>query len=290
MAAPGSGKQVRMSFDPTGVPVVRLNDGAEIPQFGFGVFQIPAEETVTAVRTALDAGYRHIDTAQMYGNEAEVGRAIAESGVPREEIFVTTKLNNDCHGYDAALGALDESLRKLGFDHVDLFLIHWPRPQEGRYVETWTALEKLKADGKARSIGVSNFTVEHLDRLAVRTGTVPAVNQIELHPQFPQAALRAYHAEHGIATEAWSPIGQGGDLLQDGRLRALADGHGRSPAQIVLRWHIQLGNIVFPKSVTPERIRENIDVFDFALSADDMAVIDGLDTGTRKGPDPNRFG
>ena len=279
-----------MPFDPTAVPTVRLNDGAEIPQFGFGVFQIPAEETVTAVRTALDAGYRHIDTAQMYGNEAEVGRAIAESGVPREEIFVTTKLNNDGHGYDAALGALDESLRKLGFDHVDLFLIHWPRPQEGRYVETWTALEKLKADGKARSIGVSNFTVEHLERLAERTGTVPAVNQIELHPQFPQAALRAYHAEHGIATEAWSPIGQGGDLLQDGRLRALADAHGRSPAQIVLRWHIQLGNIVFPKSVTPERIRENIDVFDFALSADDMAVIDGLDTGTRKGPDPDRFG
>jgi len=279
-----------MSFDPTHVPAVRLNDGAEIPQFGFGVFHIPAEQTVTAVRTALDAGYRHIDTAQMYGNEAEVGRAIAESGVPREEIFVTTKLNNDCHGYDAALGALDESLRKLGFDHVDLFLIHWPRPQEGRYVETWTALEKLKADGKARSVGVSNFTVEHLERLAERTGTVPAVNQIELHPQFPQAVLRAYHAEHGIATEAWSPIGQGGDLLQDGRLRALADEHGRSPAQIVLRWHIQLGNIVFPKSVTPERIRENIDVFDFELSADDMAVVDGLDTGTRKGPDPNRFG
>jgi 2,5-diketo-D-gluconate reductase A len=279
-----------MPFDPTAVPTVRLNDGAEIPQFGFGVFQIPAEETVTAVRTALDAGYRHIDTAQMYGNEAEVGRAIAESGVPREEIFVTTKLNNDGHGYDAALGALDESLRKLGFDHVDLFLIHWPRPQEGRYVETWTALEKLKADGKARSIGVSNFTVEHLERLAERTGTVPAVNQIELHPQFPQAALRAYHAEHGIATEAWSPIGQGGDLLQDGRLRALADEHGRSPAQVVLRWHIQLGNIVFPKSVTPERIRENIDVFDFALSADDTAVLDGLDTGTRKGPDPDRFG
>jgi 2,5-diketo-D-gluconate reductase A len=279
-----------MPFDPTAVPAVRLNDGSDVPQFGFGVFQIPADQTVTAVRTALDAGYRHIDTAQMYGNEAEVGRAIAESGVPREEIFVTTKLDNNRHGYDAALGALDESLRRLGFDHVDLFLIHWPRPQEGRYVETWTALEKLKADGKATSIGVSNFTVEHLDRLAERTGTVPAVNQIELHPQFPQAALRAYHAEHGIATEAWSPIGQGGELLQDGRLRALADEHGRSPAQVVLRWHIQLGNIVFPKSVTPERIRENIDVFDFALSADDMAVLDGLDTGTRKGPDPDRFG
>jgi 2,5-diketo-D-gluconate reductase A len=290
MAAAGSGKPVRMSFDPTDVPAVRLNDGSDVPQFGFGVFQIPTEQTVTAVRTALDAGYRHIDTAQMYGNEAEVGRAIAESGVAREEIFVTTKLDNGCHAYDAALGALDESLRKLGFDYVDLFLIHWPRPQEGRYVETWTALEKLKADGKARSIGVSNFTVEHLERLAERTGTVPAVNQIELHPQFPQAALRAYHTEHGIATEAWSPIGQGGDLLQDERLRALADAHGRSPAQVVLRWHIQLGNIVFPKSVTPERIRENIDVFDFELSADDMAVVDGLDTGTRKGPDPNRFG
>ena len=219
-----------------------------------------------------------------------MGQAIAESGVAREEIFVTTKLNNGCHGYDAGLGALDESLRKLGFDHVDLFLIHWPRPQEGRYVETWTALEKLKADGKARSIGVSNFTVEHLERLAERTGTVPAVNQIELHPQFPQAALRAYHAEHGIATEAWSPHRPGRRPAAGRRLRALADGHGRSPAQIVLRWHIQLGNIVFPKSVTPERIRENIDVFDFALSADDMAVVDGLDTGTRKGPDPDRFG
>lgn len=279
-----------MSFDPTTVPAVRLNDGSAIPQFGFGVFQIPSGETGTAVRTALDAGYRHIDTAQMYGNEAEVGRAIAESGVAREDVFVTTKLNNDRHGYDAAVGALDESLRTLGFDYVDLFLIHWPRPQEGRYVETWTALEKLKADGKARSIGVSNFTVEHLDRLADRTGTVPAVNQIELHPQFPQAVLRAYHAEHGIATEAWSPIGQGGDLLHDERLGALADRHGRSPAQIVLRWHVQLGNIVFPKSVTPERIRENIDVFDFELSADDMAVVDGFDTGTRKGPDPDRFG
>jgi len=279
-----------MSFDPTTVPAVRLNDGSAIPQFGFGVFQIPSGETSAAVRTALDAGYRHIDTAQMYGNEAEVGRAIAESGVAREDVFVTTKLNNDRHGYDAAIGALDESLHTLGFDYVDLFLIHWPRPQDGRYVETWTALEKLKADGKARSIGVSNFTVEHLDRLADRTGTVPAVNQIELHPQFPQAELRAYHAEHGIATEAWSPIGQGGDLLHDERLGALADRHGRSPAQIVLRWHVQLGNIVFPKSVTPERIRENIDVFDFELSADDMAVLDGLDTGTRKGPDPDRFG
>ena len=208
----------------------------------------------------------------------------------REEIFVTTKLDNGCHAYDAALGALDESLRKLGFDHVDLFLIHWPRPQEGRYVETWTALGEAQGGRQGQVHRRLQLHGRAPGRLAERTGTVPAVNQIELHPQFPQAALRAYHAEHGIATEAWSPIGQGGDLLQDGRLRALADAHGRSPAQIVLRWHIQLGNIVFPKSVTPERIRENIDVFDFELSADDMAVIDGLDTGTRKGPDPDRFG
>jgi 2,5-diketo-D-gluconate reductase A len=270
--------------------MIKLNNGVQIPQFGFGVFQIPSDETVEAVRTALDAGYRHIDTAQMYGNEAEVGRAIAESGVARDEIFVTTKLDNDSHGYDAALAALDGSLVKLGLDHVDLFLIHWPRPQESRYVETWTALEKLQADGKARAVGVSNFTIEHLEELAARTDTVPAVNQIELHPQFPQAELRAYHAEHGIATEAWSPIGQGGDLLEDERLVELARRHGRSAAQIVLRWHIQLGNIVFPKSVTPDRVRENIDVFDFALSDDDMAVVDGLDTGTRKGPDPNDFG
>ena len=272
------------------VPMIQLNDGVQIPQFGFGVFQIPSDETVKAVRAALDAGYRHIDTAQMYGNEAEVGQAIAESGLARDEIFVTTKLDNDKHGYDAALAALDGSLEKLGLDHVDLFLIHWPRPQEGGYVETWTALEKLQADGKARAIGVSNFTIEHLDELAARTDTVPAVNQIELHPQFPQAELRAYHAAHGIGTEAWSPIGQGGDLLEDERLVELARRHGRSPAQIVLRWHVQLGNIVFPKSVTPARIRENIDVFDFVLSEDDMAVVDGLDTGTRKGPDPNDFG
>jgi 2,5-diketo-D-gluconate reductase A len=272
------------------VPTIKLNNGVQIPQFGFGVFQIPSEETVRAVRTALDAGYRHIDTAQMYGNEAEVGRAIAESGVARDDLFVTTKLNNDSHGYDAAIAALDGSLAKLGLDHVDLFLIHWPRPQEGHYVETWTALEKLQADGKARAVGVSNFTIQHLEELAARTDTVPAVNQIELHPQFPQAELRAYHAEHGIGTEAWSPIGQGGDLLEDERLVELARRHGRSAAQIVLRWHIQLGNIVFPKSVTPDRVRENIDVFDFALSNDDMAVVDGLDTGTRKGPDPNDFG
>ncbi|HEY0814882.1 MAG TPA: aldo/keto reductase [Pseudonocardia sp.] len=274
----------------TTVPNLRLNNGVEIPQFGFGVFQIPPDETVAAVRNALDAGYRHVDTAQMYGNEAEVGRAVAESGVPRDEVFVTTKLDNDRHGYDAALGALDGSLQRLGMDRVDLFLIHWPRPHDGRYVETWTAMEKLAADGKARSVGVLNFTIRHLEELAARTGTVPAVNQIELHPQFPQAELRAYHAEHGIVTEAWSPIGQGGDLLEDDRLKALGERHHKSPAQIVLRWHVQLGNVIFPKSVNPDRVRENIDIFDFELSADDMSVIDGLDSDKRLGPDPNTFG
>jgi len=272
------------------VPTLTLNDGNTIPQLGFGVFQVPPAETEAAVTRALEVGYRHIDTAAAYRNEAGVARAIAAIGLDRSEVFITTKLFNDDHGREQAQRAFAASLERLETDYVDLYLIHWPVPSEDRYVETWQALEEFHREGRARSIGVSNFTVEHLERLAERTGTVPAVNQIELHPQFPQAALRAYHAEHGIATEAWSPIGQGGDLLQDERLGALAEKHGRSPAQVVLRWHIQLGNIVFPKSVTPERIRENIDVFDFALSADDMAVLDGLDTGSRKGPDPDRFG
>jgi 2,5-diketo-D-gluconate reductase A len=274
----------------THVPNVRLNNGVEIPQFGFGVFQIPPGDTAQAVRAAFDAGYRHIDTAQMYGNEEGVGRALAESGLRRDEVFLTTKLNNDRHGHDAALGALDESLARLGTDHVDLFLIHWPRPKENRYVETWTAFEKLAADGRARAIGVSNFTPTHLERLAAETGTVPAVNQVELHPRFPQAELRAYHREHGIATEAWSPIAKGGDLLQDPTVTAIAQRYARTPAQIVLRWHLQLGNIVFPKSARPERIRRNIDVFGFELGNDDMAAIDGLDTGRRIGPDPDEFG
>ena len=274
----------------TQVPNIRLNNGVEIPPFGFGVFQVPPEETEQAVRDALDAGYRHIDTAQMYQNEEGVGRALAESGLARDEVFLTTKLNNDNHGHDAALRALDGSLTKLGVDHVDLFLIHWPRPEDGRYVETWRALEKIVAEGKSRSIGVSNFTIEHLERLAAETGTVPAVNQIELHPRFPQDELRRYHADHGIATEAWSPIGQGGDLLQDPTLGTLAERYGKTPAQVVLRWHVQLGNIVFPKSMRPERMRENIDVFDFELSDDDMQAVSGLDTGTRMGPDPDEFG
>ncbi len=270
------------------VPNVRLNNGVEIPQFGFGVFQIEPERTAEAVRTALAAGYRHIDTAQMYRNEEGVGQGVRESGLPRDEVFITTKLDNSRHG--DPVQALEESLERLGTDHVDLFLIHWPRPRQGRFVEAWKGLEQLLADGRARSIGVSNFQVPHLERLAAETATVPAVNQVELHPRFPQRELRAYNREHAIATEAWSPIGQGGDLLDDPQLAELAERHGKSPAQVVLRWHVQQGNIVFPKSSNPQRVRENIDVFDFELSADEVAVVDGLDTGTRMGPDPDRFG
>ncbi|WP_300008392.1 aldo/keto reductase [Pseudonocardia sp.] len=274
----------------TQVPHIRLNSGVEIPQFGFGVFQIDPADVGPALGTAFEAGYRHVDTAQMYRNEAEVGQAIVDSGLRRDEIFVTTKLDNDRHGHDEAVTALGESLDRLRLDHVDLFLVHWPRPAHDRYVETWKGFEKLAADGRARTIGVSNFQIPHLERLAAETGTVPAVNQIELHPHFPQEELRAYHREHGIVTEAWGPIGQGGDLLGDERLTALAEKYGRTPAQIVLRWHIELGNIVFPKSVTPARIRENIEVFDFELAAADMMTIAELDTGRRIGPNPDDFG
>ncbi len=274
----------------TQVPDLRLNNGVEIPQFGFGVWQVPQDETARTVRAAFDAGYRHIDTAQMYGNEEGVGQALAESGLSRDEVFLTTKLNNDGHGYDAALRRLDESLEKLGTDHVDLYLIHWPRPREDRYVETWRGFEKAAAEGKARAIGVSNFTVATLERLAAETGTVPAVNQIELHPGFTQAELRRYHADHGIATEAWSPIGQGQGLLEDPTLAELAQRYGKTPAQVVLRWHVQLGNIVFPKSMRPERMRENIDVFDFELTPEDVEAVTALEAGGRLGPDPDRFG
>ena len=275
------------------VPTITLNDGVRIPQFGFGVFQIePGSATVDAVRQAFDAGYRHLDTAQSYGNEESVGQAVAASGLPRDEVFVTTKLANDRHGRQEARKALDESLARFGLDHVDLYLIHWPIPRNDDFVETWRGLEEAKAAGKARAIGVSNFQVAHLDRLAAETGTVPAVNQVELHPTFVQEELRRYHREHGIATQAWSPIGQGGDLLTDETVTGLAEKYGRSPAQIVLRWHVQLGNIVFPKSVTPARIAENIDVFDFELADADMAALTGLDAGPggRLGPDPETFG
>jgi diketogulonate reductase-like aldo/keto reductase len=261
-----------------------------MPQLGFGVWQLPDEETPQAVATALEAGYRSIDTAAIYQNEAAVGRAIAASGLPREELFITTKLWNHNHGYDATVRAFDGSLRNLGLDYLDLYLIHWPVPAADRYVETWRALEKLQADGRVRAIGVSNFQIPHLHRLFDETDTVPAVNQIELHPRLPQAALRAFDAEHGIVTEAWSPLARGGDLLADQEITALAEKHGRTPAQIVLRWHLQLGNVVIPKSATPARIRENIEVFDFELDRADLERIATLDDGTRIGPHPDRFG
>jgi 2,5-diketo-D-gluconate reductase A len=271
------------------VPTITLNNGQQIPQLGFGVFLVPPEDAERVVSTALETGYRSIDTAAAYRNEEGVGRAIAASGLPRDEIFVTTKLWNSDHGYDEALRGFDRSARRLGLDTVDLFLIHWPVPEVDRYVETWRALEKLAADGRVRSIGVSNFPAEQLNRLLAETGTVPVVNQIELHPRFPQAQLRALHAEHGVVTEAWSPLAQGGELLADPAITQLAQRHGVTPAQVVLRWHLQLGNIVIPKSVTPQRIRENLDVFGFELSDADLAVIADLDTGGRIGPDPAQF-
>jgi 2,5-diketo-D-gluconate reductase A len=270
-------------------PTLTMNDGNEIPQLGFGVFQVPPEHTAEPVRVALEAGYRLIDTAQGYGNEQGVGEALAASGLPREEVFVTTKLTNSEHGYDRALRAFDASMAALGLDVLDLFLIHWPLPMVDRYVETWRALEKLQADGRVRSIGVSNFTVAHLRRLFDETDVVPAVNQVELHPWFPQEQLRAFHAEHAILTEAWSPIGQGKGLLAHPRLAELAEATGKSPAQVVLRWHVQLGNVVIPKSVTPARIRENLDVFDFTLDDAEMAAVTGMATGERIGPDPETF-
>ena len=266
-----------------------MNNGLQIPQVGFGVFQIPEEETASAVTTALDVGYRLIDTAQGYQNEEGVGAAVADAGIDLDDVFITTKLANHFQGFDAALSAFDESMRKLRLDVLDLFLIHWPLPMFDQYVETWRALEKLVGEGRVRSIGVSNFTVAHLQRLFDETDIVPAVNQIELHPQFPQDELRAFHAEHGILTESWGPLGQGKGLLEDPRIIEVAESKGRTPAQVVLRWHIQLGCVVIPKSVTPERIRENFAVADFELDDADLAAIAELNTGERLGPDPEVF-
>jgi diketogulonate reductase-like aldo/keto reductase len=272
------------------VPGVRLNSGSEIPQLGLGVFKVPLEQTRATVATALDAGYRLIDTAAMYRNEAGVGRAIAESGLPREDVFVTTKLNNDSHGYDAALAAFERSRTALGVDYVDLYLIHWPLPALDRYVETWRALIKLRDDGLARSIGVSNFHRAHLERIAGETGVTPALNQVELHPYLTQDALREYHRAHGIATEAWAPIARGGELLRDRLITSLAEKYAKTAAQIVIRWHLEMGNVVIPKSVTPARIGENIDVFDFDLDPEDVESITGLNRDGRTGPDPDHFG
>jgi 2,5-diketo-D-gluconate reductase A len=270
-------------------PTVTLNDGNRMPQLGFGVFQVPNEETAAAVSAAFEAGYRAIDTAAMYRNEEGVAKAIADSGIPRDELFITTKLNNDGHGYDDALRAFEASRTRLRLDYVDLYLIHWPLPAQDRYVDTWRAFEKLRSDGLARSIGVSNFQPAHLQRLLDETDVVPALNQIELHPYLTQEALRAFDAEHGIATEAWSPIAKGGELLSDPAITSMAEKYGKTPAQIVIRWHLQLGNVVIPKSVTPARIKENIDVFDFELADDDVTSISELNRDERTGPDPDTF-
>jgi 2,5-diketo-D-gluconate reductase A len=274
------------------VPNIDLNDGHSIPQLGFGVFQIDPDETAEAVSVALETGYRHIDTAEMYDNEQGVGEAIRASGVDRGDLYVTSKLNNGFHEPDDARRAFDGTLTALGFDHVDLFLIHWPLPTlyDGDCVSTWKTLEEFKADGRAHSIGVSNFQVEHMERLAAETDTVPAANQIELHPYLQNREVRSYDEEHGIATEAWSPIAQG-EVLDDPVLSEVAEKVGRTPAQVVLRWQVQQGNIVFPKSVTPERIRENFEIFDFELEPCDIERIDGLDRGEagRTGPNPDQF-
>jgi diketogulonate reductase-like aldo/keto reductase len=274
----------------TAVPQLDLLDGRQIPQLGFGVFQVPEEDTAETVRRALDVGYRSIDTAAAYGNEAGVGEAIRASGLDRGEVFVTTKLPNHSHGHDAALRAFEQSFDALDLDYVDLYLIHWPIPADDRYVETWAALCELKASGRTRSIGVSNFMVEHLERIIDATGEVPVLNQVELHPQFQQEELRRYHRRHGILTEAWSPLGQGRGLLEDPTIAEIAAARDRTPAQVVLRWHIQLGNVVIPKSVTPSRIEENFRIFDFELNAEEMEALAGLDTGRRLGPDPATFG
>jgi len=274
----------------TTIPTIELNDGASIPQLGFGVFQIDPDDTAEAVSTALDAGYRHIDTAEMYGNERGVGEAVRASGLDRDEVFITSKLNNGFHEPDAARREFDRTLAALGMDHVDLFLIHWPLPMHygGDFVSTWKTLEEFKADGRARSIGVSNFEIAHLERILAESDTVPAVNQIEAHPYLLNDAVRAFGESHGIATEAWSPIAKG-QVIDDPVIGAIADELGRTPAQVTLRWHVQRASIVFPKSTTPARIEENMHIFDFELSADQMAQIDGLDRGEagRTGPHPD---
>jgi 2,5-diketo-D-gluconate reductase A len=271
------------------VPTIRLNNGVEIPQLGFGVYQVPPEDTADAVSTALEIGYRHIDTAEMYGNEKGVGEAVARSGIDRGEVFVTSKLNNGFHRRDDALRAFDQSLGDLGFEYLDLFLIHWPLPGiDVDYIETWKAMEEIYASGRCRAIGVSNFQAHHLRRLFSQAQVRPAVNQIEVHPYLTQEELRAFDADHEIVTEAWSPIAQG-KVLGDPAIVAIAERLGRTPAQVVLRWHVQRGDVVFPKSVSRQRMQENFELFDFELGTEDMATLTGLDRGERTGPDPDTF-
>ncbi|MFE0458797.1 aldo/keto reductase [Kitasatospora sp. NPDC058965] len=278
------------------IPSITLNNGLAMPQLGFGVWQVADDEAATAVRTAIESGYRSIDTAAVYENEVGTGRGIREAGVPREELFLTTKLWNSgtkdwsgTSGRDAVLREFDASLERLGTDYVDLYLIHWPRPMHGSYGNIWQAFEELAADGRAKAVGVSNFGPAELGHLLGAGSLVPAVNQVELHPYFPQQELRAFHAEHGVATEAWSPLGQGKELLGEPALAKVAAKHGRTPAQVVLRWHLQSGVIAIPKSVTPSRIRENFEVTGFELDAEDMAAVASVATGRRIGPDPTGF-
>jgi 2,5-diketo-D-gluconate reductase A len=271
------------------IPAVALRGGVDIPQLGLGVFQVPAQDTVEVVLRALQAGYRHIDTAAAYGNEAQVGQAIRASGLDRNDVFVTTKCWNDDQGRDRARNAFKRSLERLELDHVDLYLIHWPAPARERYVETWRTLIELRDEGLVRAIGVSNFQPAHLARIVAETGETPAVNQVELHPYLQQSGLRREHGERGIVTEAWSPLAQG-QVLGDPVIAAIAEEHGKTPAQVVIRWHLQLGNVVIPKSVTPQRIEQNADVFGFELSERQLGQIAELDRGRRTGPDPDVFG
>ncbi|RVW06389.1 aldo/keto reductase [Rhodococcus spongiicola] len=276
------------SIDP--VPDIALNDGNSIPQLGFGVFRVPDDQAYAAISEALTVGYRSVDTASIYGNETGTGRALADSGIDREDLFVTTKLRNADQGYGSTLRAFDDSLARLGLEYIDLYLIHWPVPAKNRYIDTFKAFQQLKADGRVRSIGVSNFTAENLERLVEAVGETPVLNQIELHPEFTQSHLRSVHADMGIVTEAWGPLGEGTSIA-NATIRTIADAHGRTPAQVILRWHIQLGNVVIPKSVTPERIASNFDVFDFELTADDMFAICSLDRPDgRLGGNPETFG
>jgi 2,5-diketo-D-gluconate reductase A len=274
--------------DTTAVPYLELNDGHRIPQLGFGVFQVPPEDTAEVVTHALSTGYRSIDTAAAYENEAGVAEALAQSGIDRGELFITTKLWNRDQGHDSARRAFERSVQQLDQDYVDLYLIHWPAPHQDKYVETWKAFTELQSDGRARSIGVSNFLPEHLERIIDATGVVPALNQIELHPRLQQAELRRWHREHGVVTEAWSPLGQGASL-DEAAINEIAARHDRTPAQVVLRWHVQLGNVVIPKSVTPARIEENFRIFDFELSSEEMDALAELEAGERVGPDPATF-
>lgn len=271
----------------TDIPRLKFTDGNAIPQVGYGVFKIPDDEVAEATGSALELGYRHIDTASVYGNERGTGEGLRASGVPRADVFITTKLARTEMGHGNALREFDASLERLGLDYVDLYLIHWPVPSQDLYVETWQALLEIRDSGRARSVGVSNFNIEHLERLAAETGEMPVINQIELHPWLPQSELRAFHREHGIVTQAWSPLAKGGEQLHHPLLNELAEKHGRTPAQVLLRWHVQLGNVVIPKSVSRSRMAQNLALFDFELSAEDFTMLATLNSGLRTGPNPD---